>query len=105
MQTPLAEAQSLTRAIIQNYRPEKVILFGSAGRGDKTVHDIDLLIIKQSTKKKPYRIKEVFEATRSLKRDYPFDPLVYTPSEIAKRVSLGDLFIRHILSEGKVLYE
>ncbi len=34
-----------------------------------------------------------------------FEPLVYTPQELAERIALGDPFIEEILREGKVLYE
>lgn len=83
MQNRLTEAKLLAQTIAKHYRPEKIILFGSAARGNYHADsDIDLLIIKQSDKKKAYRIKEVFESLRSVARKYPLDPIVYTPDEI-----------------------
>ena len=105
MQTLIAEAQQLTDALVQKYNPQKIILFGSAATGNaKKDSDIDLFIVKKSDKKKAYRIKEVFEVLRNTKRQYPLDPLVYTPEELEKRIALGDYFIKRILSEGKTLY-
>lgn len=105
MQTPQDEANLLAQEIVKNYKPEKIILFGSAARGDYHPNsDIDLLVIKKSDKKKAYRIKEVFESLREIKRTYPLDPIVYTPDEVKERLSLGDYFVKRIMTEGKVLY-
>jgi hypothetical protein len=41
----------------------------------------------------------------SLDHAIPIDVLVRTPEEIAKRLSMGDTFIREILEKGVVLYE
>lgn len=106
MQNLLKEAKLLAQTIVKNSKPEKIILFGSAARGDYHANsDIDLLIIKRSNKKKAYRIKEIFEFLRSTPRKYPLDPIVYTPNEIKKRLYLGDYFIKRIMTEGKILYE
>lgn len=105
MPTILEETAILVKKLIDNYRPEKIILFGSVARNQHTNNsDIDLLIIKKSEKKRPFRIKAVFEALRGIKRNYPLDPLVYTPDEIKKRLSIGDYFIKRVLNEGKILY-
>lgn len=105
MQSRLVEAKKLARTLVKNYKPEKIILFGSAARGDYHADsDIDLLIIKPSAKKKAYRIKEVFESLRKMPRTYPLDPIVYTPEEIKERLSLGDYFIKRIIREGEILY-
>jgi predicted nucleotidyltransferase len=93
----------ITAQIIEKYKPEKVILFGSAAIGVMTDDsDADFLIIKQDT---PYygadRIREI---RRLIKRDIPVDFLVYRPDEFAKRLSMGDPFIKAIIKEGKVLY-
>lgn len=105
MQNLIAEANLLAKTIAKHYKPEKIILFGSAARGDYHANsDIDLLIIKQSNKKKAYRIKEIFKSLRNVTRKYPLDPIVYTPSEIKERLSLGDYFIKRIMTEGETLY-
>ncbi len=38
---------------------------------------------------------------------HPFgmDILVYTPQEIESRVTMGDYFLREIVTQGQVLYE
>lgn len=105
MHNLLTEANLLAKVIVKYFKPEKIILFGSAARGDyRTNSDIDLLIIKNSDKKKAYRIKDIFESLRSTQRTYPLDPIVYTPEEIKERIAIGDYFIKRILKEGKILY-
>jgi hypothetical protein len=36
---------------------------------------------------------------------FPLDIIVRTPAKIRERLSMGDTFIRDILTNGKVLYE
>lgn len=99
------EISAISDLIAKHCNPQKIILFGSAARGDfGSDSDIDLLVIKDSDKKRPYRTKEIFEAVRKLDRSYALDPLVYTPEEIRERILLGDYFIQNILKEGKVIY-
>lgn len=99
------EAKLLVARIVDSYKPEKVILFGSLARGNsRNDSDIDLLIIKKSDKKRPFRVKAVFEAIRGMERRYSLDAIVYTPAEIERRVFLGDYFISRVLAEGKVVY-
>ena len=87
----------------EKYQPEKIILFGSAARGDSNFDsDADFLIIKKET---PYygadRIRQI---SRLINRDIPVDFLIYRPEELKKRVEMGDPFLKAILKEGKVLY-
>lgn len=97
------ETDLIVKKIVDFCNPEKVILFGSVARGKVGKDsDIDLLIIKKSDKKRPYRVKEIFEALRGIEREYPLDPIVYTPEEIEARSNLGDYFIKSVLDEGKV---
>lgn len=85
-------------------RPEKIILFGSAAKGDfKEGSDIDLLIIKNSSLDK---IRRAVEIEKSLSdRRLPIDILVYTPSEIEESLKIRGSFAENILKNGKVLYE
>ena len=93
----------ITAQLIEKYKPEKVILFGSAARGDSTPgSDVDLLIIKRDTPQ--YGADRIMEVSGLIERDVPVDFLVYRPEEFEKRLSLGDPFIELVLKEGKVLY-
>ena len=94
---------SITAQLIEKYKPEKIILFGSAARGDAAPDsDVDLLIIKSDTPS--FSADRIMEVSGLIERDVAVDFLVYRPEEFEKRVGLGDPFIDLILKEGKVLY-
>lgn len=95
--------RATTAAIIRRYRPEKVILFGSASRGtDRRGSDLDLLIIKRTKKKPMDRVREVIQA---LPHRIDTDVIVLTPSELAARWRERNYLLREILQDGTVLYE
>ena len=97
------EIQEITKQIIEKYHPEKIILFGSAARGETdSGSDADFLIIKQDTPH--YGADRISELSRIIKRNIPVDFLIYRPGEFNKRVEMGDPFLKSILKEGKVLY-
>src|SRR3990172_3548139 len=96
------EIQTITKQIVEKYKPEKVILFGSAARGEfKPESDLDFLIIKKTSKKKVERMREIADL---VSRKTPSDFLVYTPEELEKRLSIGDYFVEDVLKEGRILY-
>lgn len=89
---------------ISAYEPEKIILYGSAARGEITEEsDIDLLVIKKTDKNMFERIGEVFSLWKT--RSLPIEPIVLTPEEFEKMVQEERLFAEVVLREGKVLYE
>ena len=97
------EIESIVIQIIEKYEPQKIILFGSAARGESgSDSDADFLIIKKDTPfYGAYRIREL---SRIVNRNIPVDFLVYRPEEFEKRVEMGDPFLKAIIKEGRVLY-
>ena len=86
------------------YRPEKIILFGSYARGKpKKNSDIDLFIVKETEKRRIDRFCEVRKIIRDIK-GISVQPVVFTRGEIKKRLKIGDSFISKILKKGDVLY-
>jgi len=97
------EIDNISSQIIAKYKPEKVILFGSAARGEATPDsDLDFLIIKKETPY--YGADRIRELSRMIDRNVPVDFLVYRPEEWEQRLKMGDPFLKSILREGKVLY-
>jgi predicted nucleotidyltransferase len=98
-----SEIESITAQLVDKYKPEKIILFGSAARGDATPDsDMDFLIIKNDT---PYMGRDrMIEVSRLIDRDLPADFLVYRRDEFEKRLAMGDPFLEMVVAEGKVLY-
>ncbi len=98
-----SEIQSIVQQIISKYEPSKIILFGSAARGEyDKVNDLDFLIIKQDVPL--YGIDRMRELDELIDRNIAADMLVYRPDEFEDRIKLGDPFIKTILREGRVLY-
>lgn len=97
------EIENITTQVIEKYNPEKIILFGSAARGELTSDsDADFLIIKKVTPY--YGADRIRELSRTVDRNIPVEFLVYRPEEFKKRVEMGDPFLKAVLKEGKVLY-
>lgn len=96
--------KGIVSALVERFHPLKIVLFGSWANG--TPHrdsDVDLLLVMETDAGPFERIREV---TRALSpQPVPLDIIVKTPSEITKRLSIGDFFIKDILDNGKVLYE
>ena len=88
------------------YKPLKIILFGSYAYGKPSKDsDIDLLILKRTTKRKVDRFVEVKRIIYNPEHRVPISPLIYTPEELEERLKIGDDFIKEILRKGIVVYE
>ncbi len=97
------EIETIVYQLIHKYGPSKIILFGSAARGEyDKVNDLDFLILKREV---PSRgLDRMRELDNLIERNMAVDMLVYRPDELDERVKLGDPFIKTILSEGRILY-
>lgn len=86
------------------YQPEKIILFGSYASGKAGWDsDIDLLIVKNSNRRRDERDIEVRRLLEGIK--FPLDIFVYTSREVKRFYKLEGSFIKKIFDKGKVLYE
>ena len=97
------EIRKITAQLVERCAPERIILFGSAARGDSGADsDADFLII---TRDCPLlgadRIRTL---NRIIDRHIAADFLVYRPEEFATRLAMGDPFLATVLREGKVLH-
>ncbi len=89
--------------IVAEMRPERVILFGSAARGEAgEASDIDLTVIAETELSFFDRIGRVLRLYRG---DREINVLVYTPDEWQQMLAEGRRFIKRIADEGRVLYE
>ena len=105
MKAPITQdqIQIVVDKIVKEFQPEKVILFGSYAWGKPHEDsDVDLFVVKKTdmpTLKRIEALDRMFP-----RRQFPMDFLVYTPEQVQRRVSVGDLFVREIINKGHVLY-
>lgn len=94
----------IAKRISNTFYPEKIILFGSYADGtQKEDSDIDLLIIQDSDVPIQQRGFEIRMTLRDFK--IPFDIIVYTPQEYDLEKKKNSVFMKSIITKGKVLYE
>ena len=94
----------VTRRIVDEARPERVILFGSTARGDGDEDsDLDLLVVLKQVGSRHAEIVKLYEALRDLR--VPADILVYSEQEIEEWGHLAGSTMYEALVEGEVLYD
>lgn len=98
----LKEIEDIKNQLIKKYKPEKIILFGSAAWGKDEIRDIDLLIIKSNSPH--YGIDRMREVDALIEHNIALDMLFYKPEEIEERLKMGDPFVKKIFENGRVLY-
>src|SRR5262249_54325401 len=89
-------------AIAAEFRPDKIILFGSHAYG--TPHEgseVDLLVVMPT----PNQHEQAVRIQYRLTAPFPVDLIVRTPKQIAWRLAEGESFFTTIVSQGKVLNE
>ncbi len=100
-QTLERELERCVRRLVEYYRPERILLFGSLAQGRANEHsDIDLVVVAESAKPFPERIAE---AMALLEGPVPVDVFVYTPAEFQRLQRRW--FLQHeILARGREVY-
>lgn len=95
------QLQEAVQKIVDEYQPEKIILFGSWAWGNPGPDsDVDLFIVKDTVNTR----ETAREIDGSLfPRPFPLDLIVYKPEQ-AEREKEANFFIRSILTKGKLLY-
>jgi predicted nucleotidyltransferase len=99
---PRAAIRRYAWQVVERFHPDKVILFGSHAYGrPHEGSDVDLLVIMP--------VRSMSEAAARMRWHVPapfaMGLLVRTPEFLAKRLVLGDWFVREILDRGVVLYD
>ncbi len=100
---PQAAIDDVVRQIAEQFKPIKIILFGSYAYGKPTqVSDVDLLVVMDSSIKEN-RLSVTIR--RAINYHFGLDLIVKTPKSLSSRIEMGDFFLQEILRKGKVLYE
>jgi predicted nucleotidyltransferase len=99
----LREIRELSRRIARDFKPERIILFGSHARRNATADsDVDLLVVLPYTGRPSMKSAEILNRTNPR---FAVDLIVRSSEEVKRRVAQDDWFIVEILEQGKVLYE
>ena len=99
---PMRAIRAVVQQIAEKFQPEKIILFGSYAYGrPKPESDVDLLVVMDT----PLRNREqAAQIARAIDYHFGLDLIVRTPQQLAKRIALGDFFLREVTEKGRVLY-
>lgn len=93
----------LSHKIVQNFQPDKIILFGSYAYGNPSGDsDIDLLVLLNFEGR---GFRKALEILNTADPHFAVDLLVRTPEDAQTRYLEGDPLIRMAFDHGKVLYE
>lgn len=98
------EIRAFARRIAAEFKPRRIILFGSYAYGTPTEDsDVDLMVVFAGRQSAIDRSLEM-----RLKLPYPgfaMDLLARSEGEIRQRYKIEDWFIREVVDKGKILYE
>lgn len=93
----------LVKDIVETVQPLKVILFGSAVRGDLTPDsDIDVLVVMPEGVHRRKTAQLLYQKITGL--GVPFDVLVATPDDLEKHKNNIGLIYQAVLKEGVEVY-
>jgi predicted nucleotidyltransferase len=98
-----AVIKEVVRRVVEAVDPERIILFGSAARGEAGAEsDLDLLIVKAGT--------DPLEAARRIYRHLygvgaSVDVIVVNPEDLTRYGASPGLVLKTALTEGRTLYE
>lgn len=103
-----AQIDEVVKLLVAEFRPEKIVLFGSHADGSaKEDSDLDLALVKPSSLPMFKRGREVRSILRANGRRwmFPMDILVYTPEEVKLWGNDPYSMLHEIFKTGKILYE
>ncbi len=93
----------IVHQIIEIASPEKIILFGSAARGEfRQGSDLDFLIVMPDGVNRRKTAQLIYRKVRS--EGVPFDAIVTTRSQLEEQKNNIGLIYKSILAQGKTVY-
>jgi predicted nucleotidyltransferase len=93
----------IIRRIVRVAAPERIILFGSAARGEAgSDSDLDLLVIKRGSYHRGRMTDAIYRSLIGV--DRAVDVIVVTPEDVERYRDAPGLVIAPALREGRVVY-
>ena len=103
MQSDPEVIEQLVRRIIEIAQPLRIILFGSAARGEMGPDsDIDVLVVMPEGVHRRRTVQLLYRQIRGL--GVPFDILVATPDDLERHKDNIGLIYQSVLREGREVY-
>jgi predicted nucleotidyltransferase len=92
------------RVLVENFKPQLVILFGSYAYGQPDQHsDVDLLIVKELNRSPVREAAEIMRAWRSVRwqgDSLPFELVIESPASHSVRLSRRGSFYSDVVQNG-----
>ena len=106
MEAITPEIRRIADTIIDEYQPDKIILFGSRARGEARPNsDIDILVVSDREKDLPRYKRGLTVRLKLAGISTPLDILFYTHEDLARWKNVRQSFSATVLREGVVLYK
>ncbi|MEK7398461.1 MAG: nucleotidyltransferase domain-containing protein [Candidatus Poribacteria bacterium] len=99
-----ASLEKAVKIIVDEIKPDKILLFGSRARGDYIGEsDYDLCIIKEGIEHRRKLVQKIYRLLYG--SGIPVDIIVETPENFERLKDYSSLIYKEIAKNGKVLYE
>jgi len=104
--SPIASRQQIeefARQLVEKFRPERIVLFGSHADGTATHDsDVDLLVVMSH---EGNAVQKAIEIRLVLDAPFPLNLIVRDAAVLKQRIASGDFFLREVLEKGISLHE
>lgn len=93
----------IIRRVVEVAQPERIVLFGSAAKGEMTRHsDVDLLIVRDGADALEL-MAQIYRRLHGV--GVPVDAIVVSSEDVARYRDSHSLVIKPALREGRTVYE
>jgi predicted nucleotidyltransferase len=93
----------VVRRIVEVADPDRIILFGSAARGEMTPDsDIDLIVVKSDVEHRGRMAERIYRNLWGIR--VPVDVIVYTAEDIERFRDKVGTIVKPALREGREIY-
>jgi predicted nucleotidyltransferase len=98
----MGDIQAFAERIVEQFRPQRIILFGSHAYGTAGPDsDVDLLVVIPDGGRPLHKAAEI---RRQVAAGFSLDLIVRDPDVLRWRIEQHDWFLKEIVEKGKVLY-
>lgn len=99
---PMRVIRQYAREVAEQFKPEKIILFGSYAYGTPNADsDVDILVVMPARN----QLDMACHIDRFVEPPFPLDLIVRKPKKLAGYLARKESFHTEIVTKGKVLYE